>query len=500
MVWSKITQVFSFGSQWGDNTVRLLEGDNALATIKRVEEILEDSMRVLESHERVMPSGEFNIFSIKHRHLVLKVVEVKQEIHQKPHQSVFSDTSEGRGPDRIARDVVRLQNHAEIFHQDLLTASRRAQLIEEERFLGSHQEGFQTPEPADPTTWYSVVSSRPSTESGSDTTTLADDQRYMAVAHVRSASPGSETPGDDDLVRQILISESKRKTVVTFGPKCPISELSNPLNESSLLEMSRRSEALLRATDPKKLEGYEVVIDPPHETSWVNSPNPQPPFHFHDIVLRPVIPPHLLPSVCDEERNCVSWAKASRSAIAHLDTQGVIDPGYVASRWSTSRVIKAACPSKSVLTAPPQRRAIGEPLNETCTCKPQSLRRQPPAVSTTQEDGSKTEWLSIVSEYASNTSETQVDLSHLSQSDPDSAQQFIATAAYIPKSALTTEEELQAQLADDDSCYRIQMCGNRRKRAPPGADTKPHLMSANYDDEDAERSQDVTSGRHVDEE
>ena len=67
MVWSKITQVFSFGSQWGNNAVRLLEGDNAQAVIKRVEGILEDSMRILESHERVMPSGEFNIFSIKHR-------------------------------------------------------------------------------------------------------------------------------------------------------------------------------------------------------------------------------------------------------------------------------------------------------------------------------------------------------------------------------------------------------------------------------------------------
>ncbi|CUA77054.1 hypothetical protein RSOLAG22IIIB_12517 [Rhizoctonia solani] len=293
MIWSKITRVFSFGSQWGDNTVRLLEGDNALAMVKRVEGILEDSMRVLESHERVMASGEFSVFSIKHRHLVLKVVEVKQEIHRRQHQDASFSTAEGRGSDRIVRDIVRLQNHAEIFHQDLLTASRRAQLNEEERFLGRHKEEYQTPEVdyhytpnhyltssqlADPTTWYSVVSSKPSTESlstsewGSDTATLTDEQRYMAVAHIRSVKPGSETPGDDDSVRQILILESNNKTVIVFDPnRYALNDTPNLLNETSLLEISRAGEALLRTTDPKNLQGYEVIDNRPHETSWVDS-------------------------------------------------------------------------------------------------------------------------------------------------------------------------------------------------------------------------------------
>ncbi|CAE6457492.1 unnamed protein product [Rhizoctonia solani] len=113
----------------------------------------------------------------------------------------------------------------------------------------------------------------------------------------------------------------------------------------------------------------------------------------------------------------------------------------------------------------------------------------PTAVSTTQDDGSKTEWLSIVSESASDPSEDEGDVSSLSKSDPESTQQFIATVAHIPRSALATEEELQTQLPDDDSYYRILICGNRRKRAVV-VDIKPHLMSASYDDGDAERSQD----------
>ncbi|GAB1527636.1 hypothetical protein RhiTH_010961 [Rhizoctonia solani] len=140
MVWSKIVQVFSLGSQWGDNTIRLIEGENALKMVQRVEGILEDSMRVLESHERVMSSGEFNAFSIKHRHLVLKVVEVKQEVHRDRNQSVLSGNPVGRGTDRIVRDVVRLQHQAEIYQQDVLTASRRAQDHEEETFMKRYLE------------------------------------------------------------------------------------------------------------------------------------------------------------------------------------------------------------------------------------------------------------------------------------------------------------------------------------------------------------------------
>ncbi|CAE6431232.1 unnamed protein product [Rhizoctonia solani] len=151
-------------------------------------------------------------------------------------------------------------------------------------------------------------------------------------------------------------------------------------------------------------------------------------------------------------------------------------------------------------------------------------------ISTTKEDGSQTEWLSIVSESASGihtpsplsagklTTHTNhrpfrernrprinvaigfgiiwklyIFVSFALTSRPANlvfaAQQFIATVAHIPRRALATEEELQAQLPDDDSYYRILICGNKRKRAVV-VDTKPHFISASYNDSDAERSQD----------
>jgi hypothetical protein len=67
MVWSKIAQVFSFGSQWEDNAIRLVQGNDASAMLERVEGILEDSMRVLASHQPLLAQGQFKSFSVKHR-------------------------------------------------------------------------------------------------------------------------------------------------------------------------------------------------------------------------------------------------------------------------------------------------------------------------------------------------------------------------------------------------------------------------------------------------
>ncbi|KAJ1299983.1 hypothetical protein OPQ81_003831 [Rhizoctonia solani] len=74
-----------------------------------------------------------------------------------------------------------------------------------------------------------------------------------------------------------------------------------------------------------------------------------------------------------------------------------------------------------------------------------------------------------------------------SESSSDS-QRFIASVAHVPSSALATEEELRSQLPDGESYYRILICGNQRKRVIV-VDPKPHLISANCGDEDAEHSQ-----------
>ncbi|KAH7332907.1 hypothetical protein B0J17DRAFT_771421 [Rhizoctonia solani] len=116
----------------------------------------------------------------------------------------------------------------------------------------------------------------------------------------------------------------------------------------------------------------------------------------------------------------------------------------------------------------------------------------PAPASTTQEDGFHTKWLSIGSASASDLSRSKAVLLSRSQSDSEPSgrsPQFIATVVHIPRSALATEDELQAQLPDDDSYYRILPCGNNQKRAVV-VDTKSYPISANYDASGAKRSQD----------
>ncbi|GAB1528078.1 hypothetical protein RhiTH_011269, partial [Rhizoctonia solani] len=101
-----------------------------------------------------------------------------------------------------------------------------------------------------------------------------DLQPYLAIAHVRpsqSDPSGSAKPADDDSYREIILLESEEKTIIMINPnRRHLSKELDPSDETSLLEMSRAGEALLRTTDPHKLQGYEV-IGAQQETSWVDS-------------------------------------------------------------------------------------------------------------------------------------------------------------------------------------------------------------------------------------
>lgn len=67
MPWPSLVRVFDYGGQWGKATLRLVEGDDAAVMVKKVENILEDSMKVLQSHQRLIHEDEFRTFSILHR-------------------------------------------------------------------------------------------------------------------------------------------------------------------------------------------------------------------------------------------------------------------------------------------------------------------------------------------------------------------------------------------------------------------------------------------------
>ncbi|KAF8668013.1 hypothetical protein RhiXN_03601 [Rhizoctonia solani] len=307
MVWSTIAQVFSFGSQWESNTIRLVQGNDASAMLKKVEGILEDSMRLLASHERILAQGEFNSFSVKHRNLLLKVIEIKQDLRDDRARGLLSANTTGHRPFRVDQQLSLLYKQAQIYQRDVITASRRAQAMEEsaigevdssgqlgssETSEGPGQLGTQwSSHPQDRQKVHASVSlpsttlthsifyvgppdSLTSSTTGSETSTLVDLQPYLAIAHVRpsqSDPSGSTKPADDDSYREIILLESEEKTIIMINPnRRHLSKELDPSDETSLLEMSRAGEALLRTTDPHKLQGYEV-IGAQQETSWVDS-------------------------------------------------------------------------------------------------------------------------------------------------------------------------------------------------------------------------------------
>ncbi|CAE6453727.1 unnamed protein product [Rhizoctonia solani] len=269
-VWSNLARVFDFGGQWGSATVRLVEGDDASFTIKKVESMLEDSMKVLQSHEKLLNSRQYSTFTIKHRRLLLKVVELKMDMQTQQSRNAFSAVPADR--QTYNSDLVQLHGQTEIFQRDVISASRRAQLEEEERFFAAAQEAEMSPN----ATWYSIITPRESatmdSDAVSDTSTLVDREPLLAVAHVRerTSSVGSDSL-EGEAYRRILIMESNEKRMVMIDPNpCYVNKDADLMNESTLLEMSRAGENLLRGTEPDNLKGYEVV-GKAEEPSWIDS-------------------------------------------------------------------------------------------------------------------------------------------------------------------------------------------------------------------------------------
>lgn len=278
MFWSNLVQVFNSGGPIGRATLRLVEGDDAAVMIKRVENLLEDSMKVLKSHERLIHAEEYKTFDIAHRRLLLRVVEVKSEIQTQETRNLFSASPAER--QAYQSEIHQLYDRAQIYHRDVLTASRRAQEYEDRMLFNvdenpSSASGSSEQIPGS-TTWYSVISS-PSgssldgssaqSEPGSEAST--DAEPFLAVAHIRDSN--EDNPEGEETYRRILIMESKRKRMIMIDPNpCYLKDGAEPVNETSLLEMSKAGETLLRAADPEDLEGYHA-IGKQEEPSWVDS-------------------------------------------------------------------------------------------------------------------------------------------------------------------------------------------------------------------------------------
>ncbi|KAB5588843.1 hypothetical protein CTheo_7720 [Ceratobasidium theobromae] len=318
-MWPKLTQVFKLGGQWGNSTVRLIDGNDAVATLKRVETILESAMTALRSHQDLLSETQYKAFTIKHRRLLLKVLEVQQDIRQRENRAILSATPTDRHS--YDTEVAQLCGEVEIYHRDVVSASRRGQEEEDMRFnqrYGIDPNSQQIQQAANfNTTVYSIVTSPgdsssgtpvynartlaiiqpppPSLDAVSETSTLVDRESLVAIAHIPERPLEGEGSAQDPVYRRIFILEDpfSKKNVVMVDPNlCSLDKDSESFNgvpllppllrmfltpmitENTLLEMGRAGEALLRANGPDNLTGCEVIRkseEGQEYEEWLNS-------------------------------------------------------------------------------------------------------------------------------------------------------------------------------------------------------------------------------------
>lgn len=110
----------------GANRTRLIQGAQAAALLKTVDDLLDESRKLLHSAGKRMPPGRLQELRHKHNELHLKVVDVKAEPCVTEQDGIVFTSDEEK--EAFMSDVKMLLQQCETYHRDVVTASRRAQL------------------------------------------------------------------------------------------------------------------------------------------------------------------------------------------------------------------------------------------------------------------------------------------------------------------------------------------------------------------------------------
>ncbi|KAF8595938.1 hypothetical protein BDV93DRAFT_563843 [Ceratobasidium sp. AG-I] len=303
------TTFFDFGARYGYSTYRLVEGKSAKEMLDRVDEILKDAQQVLENHKQLLPEGQYPSLKVKHRRLHLNLMEEKKDYRATEDKIIRNSRilSKVYGKRETHHDrVAGLLVQAEIYHTNVLSASRHAQDTMDDE---GQDEDFPDLKPSPParadfsrcseedqkdaseycTTWLSVLkppsracsssdlesgqsepfsepeASRSTSESNSNMD-VQDRNFIAAVTHIPQLPTRSPEPGSDkDMVsgqtgyRRMILLEGMGKRVVIIDPNFHALDERDPYtSESSLRALSRAGENLMKNSEAKGLEGDQA--------------------------------------------------------------------------------------------------------------------------------------------------------------------------------------------------------------------------------------------------
>ncbi|CUA70525.1 hypothetical protein RSOLAG22IIIB_08941 [Rhizoctonia solani] len=119
--WSNLVQVFDRG---GKARARVVEGQKAMDVLSEVDNLLDESLKLLAGVKPVLTNDQHASFSDKHTELYLAVVAVRSDVRDRGEQDEFFSSAEEKAA--FYKEVQKLLTLSRSYHRDVVSASQQA--------------------------------------------------------------------------------------------------------------------------------------------------------------------------------------------------------------------------------------------------------------------------------------------------------------------------------------------------------------------------------------
>ncbi|CAE6453744.1 unnamed protein product [Rhizoctonia solani] len=228
--WRNLVQIFD---RSGKAKAQVIEGQKAMDVLSEVDNLLDESLKLLAGVKPVLTSEQHASFSDKHTELYLAVVAVRSDVRDRGDQDEFFSSAEEKAA--FYKEVQKLLKLSRSYHRDVVSASQQARRnndllkLKDASASASQATGTSTTIDAISSTAVSSVAySNQSTEFDFPSDVISVDSNsaepYVAtVAHISQSVIASEIelisqlPSEDHYYR-ILICGNKYKRAVVLDP------------------------------------------------------------------------------------------------------------------------------------------------------------------------------------------------------------------------------------------------------------------------------------------
>lgn len=281
--WSNIVQIFD---RSGKARARVIEGQKAMEVLSEVDNLLDESLKLLVGVRPTLTDEQHASFSDKHTELYLAVVAVRSDARDRGQQDEFFASAEEKAA--FYKEVQKLLTLSRSYHRDVVSASQQARrnnnllkLKDASVPMQQSSDSSATADAAIPPTGSSAMHSTELTGFGSPSEVISVDSNstepYLAtVAHIPQSVIATEMelisqlPSEDHYYR-ILICGNKYKRAVVLDPNPHYIKRDDPEDavehpQDKFLKVGD----MLMKSDPQNLEDHKL-IDTYQSPSFITS-------------------------------------------------------------------------------------------------------------------------------------------------------------------------------------------------------------------------------------